>query len=94
MTDWYVHLAEHKRRSEKIERAAARYYTHEISRTAALAQERPARRHERFLAALGDRLVDWGCRLQARYRRLAENGHALGSEAFLAPERGDPAPCA
>jgi hypothetical protein len=94
MMDWYRLIVEQERRRKAIERAAARHYTHDILRKAAAGGEQPFRRRERLLIALGNRLVDWGSRLQARYQRPAERSHPPNAQALLGQERSDPAACA
>ena len=91
MTNWFVYMVEQERRRDEIERAAARHAMNRIVHTDATIP--PLRRHEIILAALGDRLVEWGHRLQTRYRRLALTTNTIASESTQA-QRTDTARCA
>jgi hypothetical protein len=62
--DWEERLAQ-QRRSELLEAA-------EHQRSSRREPERKTALHQLLLARLGERLVSWGCRLQARHGTLAE----------------------
>jgi hypothetical protein len=68
MTDmiaWEETLAQQQRRNELLEAA-------EHHRSIGREPKQEAALHQRLLARLGERLVSWGCRLQARHGTLAE----------------------
>lgn len=92
MTNWFLYMVEQERRRDEIARAAEHNYSRQLQKEHDAVTELPLRRHERVLAALGDRLVDWGYRLQTRYRHLAENN--VSADALLAQQKADSAGCA
>ena len=94
MTDWFVYMVEQERRREEIARAAASRHARYLIEQDKAARGAQLPRYEIMLAALGDRLVDWGCRLQTRYRRLAERTNTMSADALLAQQKADSPGCA
>lgn len=94
MTNWFLYMVEQERRRDEIARAADWNYKNRLTKQNKpdAVTELPLRRHERVLAAIGDRLVDWGYRLQSRYRRLATS--SMSAETLLAQQKPDSSGCA
>lgn len=93
MTNWFLYMVEQERRRDEIERAAANHFARNLIKhtDATIA---PLRRHEIILAAIGERLVEWGYRLQTRSRRLAQSTHTMASESLQAQHNAGKAGCA
>lgn len=94
MTNWFLYMVEQERRRDEIARAADWNYKHRLAKQheSNVVTELPLRRHERVLAKLGERLVDWGYRLQSRYRRLVTSN--MSAESLLAQQKPDSTGCA
>lgn len=94
MTNWFLYMVEQERRRDEIARAADWHYKQRLAKQkeSDAVTELPLRRHERVLAALGERLVDWGYRLQSRYRHLATSN--MSAETLLAQQKPDSTGCA
>jgi hypothetical protein len=105
MSYWYDYMVETQRRRDEMEQANGRRHDNHLLRQNQSANTilpryeapgyRKQARHESVLATLGDHLVAWGCRLQTRYRRLAETSSNVTGEPLLAQQNaGWPPGCA
>lgn len=93
MVTWFDYLVETERRRDERARAAERRHLDHVLRSEQMKPRRRPHRHEILLASLGDRLVDWGCRLQTRYRHITETTAGIGPESLVTSRRADPSGC-
>ena len=67
MNNWHMHyLVETNRRQDEIKAAEA----YRLAKDASMIFPATLKFHQRFLTALGSKMVQWGYRLQARYDEL------------------------
>lgn len=86
MFTWFDYMVENERRRDERARAQAQRLLDDALRDEQLKPPRRPRRHEIFLASLGDRLVQWGCRLQARYRHATETAEGTDPDPLAIPQ--------
>ena len=86
MFTWFDYLVEYERRRDERARAEAWRLLDSALRNGRLQPTRRTRRHEIFLASLGNRLVRWGSRLQARYGRVTETTEGTGPDPLRIPK--------
>ena len=70
MITWEDVLVQEEYRRELLKEAEHERLIRQVSR-------RETARHQLLLARLGERLVKWGCRLQARYGTMAEASRSV-----------------
>lgn len=86
MFTWFDYLVEYERRRDERARAEAWRLLNSALRNGRLRPPRRRRRHEIFLASLGNRLVRWGSRLQARYRPVTQTREGSGPDPLTTPQ--------
>ena len=84
MTTFYDYLLEAERRRDDIVQAERERLAREVSKPG----WRVSRLWQRWLVRLGERLVAWGCGLQARYAHALDVSGALQAEPVV--KEGNP----
>ena len=93
MVTWFDYLVETERRRDERAHAEEWRRLNHVLRSEKMKPRRRPRRHEVLLASLGDRLVEWGCQLQTRYRHITETTAGIGPDSLATPGRADPGGC-